>query len=100
MAQPETTPANNLKPVDWSVIGPVFAALPLGFFTVVMMAIEGGGPQGFVEKGILYSAGAAMVVAPISLWGIHRKGSFAGFVLSAGLTLSTFALAAASFALF
>lgn len=100
MALFDTTPAHTPdQPINWGMLGTVFLCIFVAFFAVVMMAIEAGGPQGFVQKGTLYTAGLATVVAPIFLWGIYRKGSFAGFVLSAGITVSALMLAAAAFAI-
>lgn len=100
MALFDTTPAHTPNaPIRWDMLGVVALLIFVGFFSVVMMAVESGGPQTFVAKGTLYGAGLVAVFSPIFLWGIYRKGSFVGFVLSAGLTVCTLMFAAAAFAI-
>jgi hypothetical protein len=82
----------------WDIIGAVALAVLIAFSTVVMMMVEGGGPQDFVGRGVAYSAAAAVVGAALCLPGIYKKAGPMAFLSSGMATVCVITLAAASFA--
>jgi hypothetical protein len=91
------TPASDLR---WDLILAVAFGVITSFYSVVMMMVQNGGPQDFLDRGTAYSAGAVVIAAALCLPGIYKKAGPMAFLLAGMATVCTITLAAASFAFF
>jgi hypothetical protein len=96
----ETNTPQPATETQLGMIPTVAFCILAAFFAMVMMMVEGGGPQTLTERGTALSCGALVLGAAVCLPGIYKKGGPMAFVSAGLLSASVLALAAATFAFF